>query len=622
MEKQKDIDHNKISVRDALKHIGGKRLAAMVLSIVVAASIIIAISVPFYQSAKESIELRGEYGTSQIAVSLDRYLVTGRNALMLSSSVLDNMIRIGASSEDLYAALQEEAERLSISMENGYKGLYGWLGGTYLTTTGFVPDSTFNPKQRPWYIKAKKAKGELVYVDPYEDADTGNRIMTIAKLLGDGDSVIALDVRLDRMQEIVDEAAVDLEDGIAMVLGKDGEVVVDSDRSQLGHEYLKEKDTLGSLIAEKIYKDHQNSFSVSFQDETYVVYSIEIDSGWRVVSVLISRFFYSTLGIVVAISFILLLLIIVILAVVFIRISKRSLVSRNLNIQLSAIADIYNSVIDINLPEDSFIEIINRENFSGVQINNKSMAQESLYAAAEQFAVPAYLPALKEMLDLSTLAERLKDRSNLILEFIDKEHGWCRGRMIAEQRDSSGKAVRVLWTIETIDEEKRSREELIRLAETDQMTGILNRASGEQKIQEELSLGRGGMFMMLDIDHFKSINDRFGHSVGDKVIIQVAGSLRNAFRNGDIVLRLGGDEFAAYAPGVFSQDVSERIMNRFFQYLNETEIPELKGEPIHVSAGIAFCSEDSSMEFREVYELADQRTYQSKKTEGNQVTYE
>lgn len=623
MEKHTDQNLSKITIKEALTHIGTKRLAALVLSIVVAVSIILAISIPLYQSTKRSIELVGEYGTSQTADRLDRYLMTGRNAIVLSGSVLSNMIRLNASAEELLSVMMEESERLVKNLDDNFKGIFGWLNGTYLTTTGFVPDSTYVPTERPWYQMAKKSHGEIVYVDPYVDAKTGNRIMTIAKLLGDGDSVIALDVPLDKMQKIVDEAALELKGGASLVLGKNGEVVVSSDLSQIGQEYLKEENTLGSLIAEQIYQEHQNSFEVNFEGQSYVVYDTGIDSGWHVVSILNSRYFYGTLRIVVLISCLLLLLIIVILTVVFVRISKRSLLAGNLNLQLSAIADIYNSVIDINIPEDTFIEIVNREDFAGVAVNSKTRAQESLYAAVEQLAAPAFHTELRDMLNLSDLGERLKGRSNLVLEFLDHTRGWCRGRLIAAQRDISGKAIRVLWAIESIDEEKRRRDELIRLAEMDQMTGILNRASGEQKIQEQLILGNGGMFMMLDIDHFKSINDHFGHDVGDLVIKQVAGSLRNAFRNGDIVMRLGGDEFAAFAPGVYSRDISDRIMERFFQYMTNSEVPEMKGNPVSVSAGVAFCSEeDGRFEFLEVYKKADQRVYQSKKTEGNQITYE
>lgn len=58
------------------------------------------------------------------------------------------------------------------------------------------------------------------------------------------------------------------------------------------------------------------------------------------------------------------------------------------------------------------------------------------------------------------------------------------------------------------------------------------------------------MFVLLDVDEFKGINDRFGHDVGDKVIIGLAACMTSAFRTTDTLMRLGGDEFIAFAPGM------------------------------------------------------------------------
>ena len=612
MDKQSNDNRRKVTFRAALKHIGTRRLAAMLLSIVVAVCAVLAISFPLYNSAKEGVELRGEYANAQASEALEQYLVTGRNALLLSGFVVDKMIQLGASSEEILSYISEESERTVETLDEDFRGLYGWLDGEYLTSTGFVPDSTFHAKQRPWYIRAMKGKGNLVYVDPYLDANTGSMVMTLAKRLSDGESVIALDIALDEMQRIVDRAAVELENGDEMVLDQSGGVVAHSSREEIGHNYRKETGTLGKLIADTVYNGNVTRAEISFDGKTYVLYNSRNEGGWHSVSLLSASEFYYSLNWMVVGCCLLVVLIIVAIFIIFIRVSMRNIIAKNLNLQISAIADIYSSVIDINLPEDSFTEIINRENLEGVMVHSFEQAQASLYAAVDKLANKAFRPVLKEFLDLSTLSDRLEDRTNISLEFQDTLKGWCRGRLIVAERDQKGKVVRVLWAIESVDEERRRRDELIRLAETDQMTGIFNRASGEHKTQEELSHGKGGMFMMLDIDHFKSINDCFGHSVGDQVIIQVANCLRKAFRNGDIVMRLGGDEFAAYAPGVTSHTISERILERFFRSLAQASVPEMNNKPIHVSVGIAFCPEDSGMDFHEIYELADQGVYQSK----------
>lgn len=72
------------------------------------------------------------------------------------------------------------------------------------------------------------------------------------------------------------------------------------------------------------------------------------------------------------------------------------------------------------------------------------------------------------------------------------------------------------------------------------MTGIRNRGSGENKITEYLVRKQCGLLCLLDCDKFKSINDTYGHAVGDKVIIAIADTLRKSCRDDDVVLRLAG----------------------------------------------------------------------------------
>jgi diguanylate cyclase (GGDEF)-like protein len=99
----------------------------------------------------------------------------------------------------------------------------------------------------------------------------------------------------------------------------------------------------------------------------------------------------------------------------------------------------------------------------------------------------------------------------------------------------------------------RSQQEQIRrledLALTDELTGLLNRRGFILALQRELSMARrdsgiGGSVVMIDLDGFKSINDMWGHSVGDDYLQAVAHALLGSVRSGDLVARLGGDEFA------------------------------------------------------------------------------
>ena len=149
----------------------------------------------------------------------------------------------------------------------------------------------------------------------------------------------------------------------------------------------------------------------------------------------------------------------------------------------------------------------------------------------------------------------------------------------------------------------------------------MNRVCGELKVEESLKKGNGGLFILLDVDHFKSINDTLGHGVGDKVIIKVAGCLKRAFREHDIVFRLGGDEFAAYAAEVHDMNIAEKIINRFINNLKTIVIPELDDRPLTASIGATIIKAGEPADFADNYKLIDSAVYESKKVEGSHVTF-
>ena len=172
-----------------------------------------------------------------------------------------------------------------------------------------------------------------------------------------------------------------------------------------------------------------------------------------------------------------------------------------------------------------------------------------------------------------------------------------------------------------IDEEEKRGEELQALTETDRMTGLYDHVSGERKVRELLASGCGGMFLELDIDRFKSINDTYGHQTGDLVILAVADVLRSTFRSNDITMRLGGDEFGVFAVGIVNREMGEAIIHRLFTQLSRKEVPELQGKEVSVSVGAVLCAEGEGISFEDLYSRADSAMYASKEIPGNSLTF-
>ena len=242
-------------------------------------------------------------------------------------------------------------------------------------------------------------------------------------------------------------------------------------------------------------------------------------------------------------------------------------------------------------------------------------AEEKLKNAVEEMTAEENLQEMLEFINFKTLSERMKNKNAIHTEFLSKNYGWCKAYFMLVDENQT------VFAIELIDEEKRREEHLQNLADTDAMTGLKNRGSGEKTVTDLISQGQAGMFCLLDADKFKSINDNFGHDVGDKVIKAIADCLKKNFRNSDVIMRLGGDEFAVYAVGITNEERGKIVIERFFELINKIEIPELRDRKITISLGAAFFNSEDDTDFLEIYKRADKSAYESKKTLGNCVTF-
>ena len=228
---------------------------------------------------------------------------------------------------------------------------------------------------------------------------------------------------------------------------------------------------------------------------------------------------------------------------------------------------------------------------------------------------------MKKAIALDTVIEKLTDIDEYSSSYRVEESGELHFYEFKFMKLNSDTVIVGFMNIDKMIKDAKEKEMLIALSETDQMTSLLNRVSGEKKVTEHLKNGDGGFLLLLDVDHFKSINDTFGHGVGDQVIIQVAKCLKSTFREHDIVFRLGGDEFAAYAAEVTTKKIANQIIKRFIEKLEKIVIPELGDRTITASIGATIIEAGTPVNFAEKYKLVDEGVYESKKTEGSHVTF-
>lgn len=166
-----------------------------------------------------------------------------------------------------------------------------------------------------------------------------------------------------------------------------------------------------------------------------------------------------------------------------------------------------------------------------------------------------------------------------------------------------------------IFELETSRRKIEELSRTDGLTGLMNRRHFFEKVGENMALvkryGYPVSFLLIDLDHFKSVNDRFGHQTGDEVLKFIAASLSKGKRSTDILARYGGEEFVILMPhtgGEKALSLCERLRRKLAddQANSGGKIP-----PVTISIGAA-CSDQHGYDFDRLLKKADRALYQAK----------
>ena len=154
---------------------------------------------------------------------------------------------------------------------------------------------------------------------------------------------------------------------------------------------------------------------------------------------------------------------------------------------------------------------------------------------------------------------------------------------------------------------------LIQLSQIDPLTSVYNKETTQAFIEQKLKNKESAVFLILDVDAFKAVNDNYGHAVGDKVLAQLGKLFKNHFRQTDIVGRIGGDEFIIL---IQDENIAESRIRSLLEKVNELKIEELQGFTLSISIGIAFAPNHGTT-FIELYRHADHALYQTKRSGKN-----
>lgn len=200
---------------------------------------------------------------------------------------------------------------------------------------------------------------------------------------------------------------------------------------------------------------------------------------------------------------------------------------------------------------------------------------------------------------------------------------WVHDRGMIAASDDNGRATRMIGLVLDVTESQMYADQLLTLSQRDELTGLYNRRTGYELFERYLHDSReNGMPMqvvMLDIDHFKSLNDSYGHQVGDQAILHVTKLLRAHMRQEDMMFRWGGEEFLLLCPSVQRKQAIQ-LIQRLLAAVESMPF-EAEGElslQMTCSAGIASFPQDGDT-IRTLVSAADKAMYEAKQAGRNRI---
>ncbi len=173
----------------------------------------------------------------------------------------------------------------------------------------------------------------------------------------------------------------------------------------------------------------------------------------------------------------------------------------------------------------------------------------------------------------------------------------------------------ILACVQWLNQYKKRFEQMKHLAEIDSLTGVPNRRAflklTEEYFEINEQLSENISILVVDIDNFKSINDKYGHPFGDEVLIQVANAIKLALRKGDYVARLGGEEFVVLLKNT-NESEAKITAHRILDSIKLMKVYH-SGKAVGCTVSIGGAtSHQHPFEFETLYDLADKSLYQAK----------
>lgn len=283
---------------------------------------------------------------------------------------------------------------------------------------------------------------------------------------------------------------------------------------------------------------------------------------------------------------------------------------------LKAIIETEPECVKLLAPDGRLLQM----NRAGLDMIEADAEQQVLGAHVVDLVVPEHKDAF------NSLNERVARGEAGSLEFeivgLKGRRRWLDTHAVP-MRDANGQITGVLGVTRDITEHKKAQQELERLSQIDVLTGLSNRryfmTLAEQELARAQRYGGALSVFMMDLDHFKVVNDTYGHQTGDLVLQKLGSLCREALREFDSVGRLGGEEFAVVLPQTDGRRALE-VAERLRQAVARTEMALERGLPLHFTLSIGVTTlVGGSANIDTLLGQADSALYEAKRSGRNRV---
>lgn len=279
----------------------------------------------------------------------------------------------------------------------------------------------------------------------------------------------------------------------------------------------------------------------------------------------------------------------------------------------------------LDLKKDYFFQLVGGTKKYGMFPEEGDDYTQKMLDYVEQFVVEEDMEIVKKKMSPEFVLKELENQQEFSFSADTwGKHGEIRRKLFTYRSFELSKGYVFLQRTDITDLHhknqllKKTKQELMR----DSLTKLYNRSGSEKMIKKalsELEEDNNAALIMLDLDNFKAVNDKFGHPVGDQVLCEVAQRLKECFRAEDIVGRLGGDEYIIFLPHMRHKIDIHPVLKRLVEKLNIVWKSGTESVTVTASVGAVFCGKKS---YEELYKEADEALYYSKKEKNRYSLFE